>query len=799
MHTGPFQKTLKVVYLFAGKRRHSDIAAFLKKADSDVLRVELHEFDIERSPQHDLTDAELWNQIFDTLREGSWILIVSPPCNTFSRARFQFQQHPGPKPLRTRAWPRGFPWLSNANKAKVEEANSFVDRCLQACHVVSEAGGYFILEHPEDLGAVRGEHPGSIWQWPETLELIPCYNAICFAIHQCNFGAATPKPTRFLTNMTVSDARCHVALPKFDRFGFYKGPLPRKCGHVHTQKLIGKTATGWKTGPSAAYPPALCEFLAGLILSAHAASGGGHKSKPTSGTKRSSSAQQVTQQSQKVRKTSDGGSPTPDEQTQETAEVCQNTDQVNVDAEETEFDISRCMNSGKPISVEWDRFTKDFTDGFGLCSPGRWRPQQRGIHRSAQMTQLAEDTFSILSDCVLKEIKDIRKEAFKLVTGKLAESPFSPEALAGVRNKWFSLLADPKDAAVVDEGQPFYLRALSQWLRVFEDEDAKWLLDESESFASGVCLGVEKPLPRSPQVCPPKLKHRRLDETEFCPIAQNYPSAQLSAKELEVKFREEEALGRMFPTKLGVLREEFGDRVRVAAMAAIQKPDGSVRPLHDATHSVMVNHAIKYQDKIECPGPAEIAAVVRETMEVGEAPFCVSADIRAAHRLVKVRRQDWGYMCCRADSQADTIWVNRTGTFGISSAPFWWAKLAGLLGRFVCHIFRQRWMMHMIYVDDLHGVFTGERKFLYMWIWLLAFEAAGTPFGYHKFKGGFSSEFVGFQLRYDLTEVGISTKRGAWITEWVTKAEANRFVIQARDFCRVFGGGLDSFLNSSFG
>ena len=153
-----------MVYLFAGKRRHSDIAAFLRKADSDVLRVELHEFDIERSPQHDLTDAELWNQIFDTLREGSWILIVSPPCNTFSRARFQFQQHPGPKPLRTRAWPRGFPWLSNANKAKVEEANAFVDRCLQACHVVSEAGGYFILEHPEDLGAVRGEHPGSIWQ-----------------------------------------------------------------------------------------------------------------------------------------------------------------------------------------------------------------------------------------------------------------------------------------------------------------------------------------------------------------------------------------------------------------------------------------------------------------------------------------------------------------------------------------------------------------------------------------------------------------------------------------------------------
>lgn len=321
----------------------------------------------------------------------------------------------------------------------------------------------------------------------------------------------------------------------------------------------------------------------------------------------------------------------------------------------------------------------------------------------------------------------------------------------------------------------------------FGDDDAKWLVDEVDSFANGVCLGVEKPLPRSPQVCPPKLKHRRLDETEFCPVALNYPSAQLSTKELEEKFREEEGMGRMFPTKLGVLKEEFGDKVRVAAMAAIQKPDGTVRPLHDATHSVMVNHSIKYRDKIECPGPAEIAAIVRETMETGEAPFCVSADIRAAHRLVKVRRSDWGYMCCRADSNSDTIWVNRTGTFGISSAPYWWSKLAGLIGRFVGHLFRQRWMMHMIYVDDLHGVFTGEQKFLFLWVWLLAFEAAGTPFGYHKFKGGFSSEFVGFQLRYDLNEVGISAKRGIWITQWVEKARQNKYVVQSRDFAEFLG------------
>ena len=80
----------------------------------------------------------------------------------------------------------------------------------------------------------------------------------------------------------------------------------------------------------------------------------------------------------------------------------------------------------------------------------------------------------------------------------------------------------------------------------------------------------------------------------------------MSAKELEEKFKEKESLGRMHPSKLGVLQQEYGESLRIASMAAIAKPDGTVRPLHDrplhdATHSVMVNHSIVYQNKIDCP------------------------------------------------------------------------------------------------------------------------------------------------------------------------------------------------------
>eukprot|EP00435_Cladocopium_sp_Y103_P004193 s6226_g1.t1 len=567
-------------------------------------------------------------------------------------------------------------------------------------------------------------------------------------------------------------------MPKFDKLGVYKGPLPKKCGHVHKHKLIGKTAHRWNTAPSAAYPPGLCKFLAGLV-----SSGGGslNKSCRERQVKRNLSGPQ-----------NNLNEPDPKRQKVEVQVVLDSDDErgeplLEGTVETEQFDVAACCNAGMPIPVEWDGHQHYFNDGFGLCSPGRWRPQQRGERRTAEMVQLANSTFSLLEECVAECIPDVRTAAFRLVTGKMTESPFAVQSVDKLRRKFSMLLPDKEDAMVIDEGQPFLLRALSQWLKIFKDPDVEWLTDVEDSFASGVCVGVEKPLPRSPQVFPEKTKQRKLDDTEFCPIAQNYPSAELSAQGLEEKLKEEESLGRMHPSKLGVLKQEYGDKLRIASMAAIVKPDGAVRPLHDATHSVMVNHEIKYRDKIVCPGPAEISAIVRETSSTGEAPFCVSADIKAAHRLVKIRRRDWGYLCCRTTSSSDTVWVNHTGTFGVSSAPYWWAKLAGLVGRFVGYLFHMRWFLHMIYVDDLHGTFVGMDKFKHLWVWVLAFELVGTPFGYHKFRGGFASEFVGFHIRYDLSEVGISAKRGDWLTAWIEKAATNKFVVPARDFVEFLG------------
>ena len=539
---------VKVMYLFAGQRRQADVGSCLNKMSTDgLIDLKLLEFDIERSEAHDLRSNTLWEQIHTTLQEGRWFLIVSPPCNTFSRARFQWRLHPGPRPLRSHTWPKGFPWLSNAHKAVVSEANEFVSRCIDACFIAIQHGGWFLLEHPEDLGVVNGEVPGTIWQWEDIHNLFTWCDGFTCAIHQCHFGAPTSKPTRLMSNVVLQDSRCHKGFPQFDSTFRYLGPLPKSCGHVHADKLVGKQNNQWKTGPSAAYPPGMCAFIADAIFTACAASGGGSENRTPKvgnvqsnpkGLPESAQCNSVQCNSNQTHTAVDSGDPSSRSQDNPPVTAAGSDDCV--------FTMDACLNSGHPIKVEWDGSERDFIDGFGLCSPTRWPPVSRGVRRTSEMKGLAAATFELLSNVVHECIPDLRLAAFELVTGKFQGSPFSDDVLKELRQRWANLLRDPVDALVIDDGQPFLLRGLAQWLSVFEDPDGWWLVDAEDSFASGVPLGVDAPLPRSPQVYPEKDRHRKLDESDFNPIAFNYLSAQVSAAELEAKFREEEQLGRMF-------------------------------------------------------------------------------------------------------------------------------------------------------------------------------------------------------------------------------------------------------------
>ena len=238
-----------MLYIFAGPHRKGVVGSFLQS----LGQVDnLLQFDLHRSSEHDLSKEGLWQHIFQLLGEGDWILIASPPCETFSRVR---HRHPGPKPLRSAFYPRGFPWLSNAHLQQVEQANYFVDQTVTACQL---AWQYF-LEHPEDLGVTHDqEFPASIWQFPSLRELQVTTRAITFALFQCSFETQTSKPTRILTHLAAFTLQppAHSTWPRFDSAGRYVGPLPPRCPHGrHDRVLAGRDGRKWATESSAAYLP----------------------------------------------------------------------------------------------------------------------------------------------------------------------------------------------------------------------------------------------------------------------------------------------------------------------------------------------------------------------------------------------------------------------------------------------------------------------------------------------------------------------------------------------------------------
>ena len=87
-------------------------------------------------------------------------------------------------------------------------------------------------------------------------------------------------------------------------------------------------------------------------------------------------------------------------------------------------------------------------------------------------------------------------------------------------------------------------------------------------------------------------------------------SEEEAEKILEDYFREEELSSRMTPlSEREAVQRYPGDALRIAAQGILDKPDGGHRIIHDGTHGVHLNNEIHIGDRLENPGPRELAAI----------------------------------------------------------------------------------------------------------------------------------------------------------------------------------------------
>ena len=222
----------------------------------------------------DVLRSEVRQALLDKISAGVYdVAVLTPPCNTFSRLLFANSR--GPAPLRSAAHPRGFPWLEGSALLKCTRGNYFFDLAAEAAGRMLKVGGFFLIEHPEDLGRTcDGEHPASIWQFPETHQLLAKPSVATGALHQCDRTGTGmnvvdyAKPTRLLGNLPALVAMKFSGMPRFDSQGGYLGPLPRSCGHTHKLRLTSGPDRVIRSASSAAYPSEMCKMLAEWILQA---------------------------------------------------------------------------------------------------------------------------------------------------------------------------------------------------------------------------------------------------------------------------------------------------------------------------------------------------------------------------------------------------------------------------------------------------------------------------------------------------------------------------------------------------
>jgi hypothetical protein len=404
---------------------------------------------------------------------------------------------------------------------------------------------------------------------------------------------------------------------------------------------------------------------------------------------------------------------------------------------------------------------RPFHDGSGLCSPGRWEPSRRQGH-SVLSKAIRDGLLAVLSSKLSTD--GIKKLAFELACSKHIEIPFDGELLKAGADVWKAAMESHTGKVIdlaIPAGQPFRLFLLRDFLEAMGDPDFSCLTGPGDSFERGVRMGIGEPLPRVPEVFEERTHFRKYDEDgqSAAEDRENYSSASGHVKELLVQFEEEIKLGAMIAMDEEVARREFGENFLVAALGAIEKGDGSFRVIHDGTHGVGVNPRIKILDQQRCPTAAELRLALRK---MPTARFSLAADIKRAHRLVKVRREDWGFQACKVDSQAGgPVYLNTVGTFGIASAAYHWQRLAACITRAILYIMAKEQIFQLIFADDLEWITAGPDALHNVVLSLFVLSILGAPLSWKKTKGGIEHEWIGFWICLRSRSLGISERRAA--------------------------------------
>ena len=125
-------------------------------------------------------------------------------------------------------------------------------------------------------------------------------------------------------------------------------------------------------------------------------------------------------------------------------------------------------------------------------------------------------------------------------------------------------------------------------------------------------------------------------------------------------------------------------RLVIASLGANRKdrPNGEVsaRVLHDGTDGLAGNTKTRLQDQERSPIFSDLKRAMSEKATRGLSTFALTADVKEAHRQIPVDPRGWHLLGCQLERGAE-VFINTVGTFGITSASYYWSRVSSAIGR----------------------------------------------------------------------------------------------------------------------
>ena len=404
---------------------------------------------------------------------------------------------------------------------------------------------------------------------------------------------------------------------------------------------------------------------------------------------------------------------------------------------------------GPPMSVGRGPTEREFHDGAGLCSPGRWQIDQRVLPD----TPLLQEFQGLLKSFAAKFMGS---EVFaKLACGKGVTCPFGQE-----RESVYVLFErageDPRKKCT---DRPFSLefRLLYAFL-----SQARGPGKNLPDFADGVRVGMGIKMPRVPAVYPRKRKWRLKEQQEaevhhwFDPVwgadNQNYSSAAELAEAVEEQLELSVQKRQAFRLTEDEAPKKYGRKLVIASLGAQVKSgtkeagDLTIRLLFDGTHGVPINKGIRVRDQDRGPAAPDIKRVLIQQASQSGPKFGFKLDVKDAHRLIPIKPCDWHLLACRSE-KSKNVYVNTSGTFGVASAAYWWRRVATAAVRGAHYILGHELASWLLLVaDDLAVLMTHGRIRETVLLLLTYLRVMGFPLSWRKLAGGESLQWVGYEL-----------------------------------------------------